>query len=179
MPDEIWAPVPEYEDLYQVSTHGRVRSHDRDMVLSRGRRAGIVIPRRGKMLALNPNKDGYAQVQLIRDGNRKMMRVHRLMLITFVGPPPHPTMEACHVNGVNTDNRIENLYWGTRSQNQQDSVRHGTQAMARRTHCPQMHPYDEQNTAFGPGGNVRRCRECDRTSARERARRNARIKRAS
>ena len=52
-------------------------------------------------------------------------RVHRLILETFVGPCP-PGMEACHGNGIRTDNRLENLRWDTRKANCADAVRHGT-----------------------------------------------------
>jgi hypothetical protein len=50
--------------------------------------------------------------------------VHELVLSTFAGlrPAKH---ECCHINGIPTDNRLENLRWGTRSDNIRDSVRHG------------------------------------------------------
>lgn len=41
-------------------------------------------------------------------------------------------------------------------------------ANARKTHCPQGHPFDEENTYFAPGTGDRRCRTCDK--ARDRAR---------
>jgi hypothetical protein len=54
-----------------------------------------------------------------------MYGVHRLVLEAFVGPCP-AGMEACHNNGVRTDNRLENLRWDTRSANCRDRIRHGT-----------------------------------------------------
>ena len=53
---------------------------------------------------------------------RKM--VHRLVLETYVGACP-PSMECRHLNGIKTDNRLENLAWGTREDNEKDKVRHG------------------------------------------------------
>lgn len=41
-------------------------------------------------------------------------------------------MEGCHKNGVNTDNRSENLRWGTKSSNAMDAVRHGTAGCLKR-----------------------------------------------
>ena len=52
-------------------------------------------------------------------------RVHRLVLELFVGPCPDG-MEACHNNGISSDNRVENLRWGTRKENQNDRNIHGT-----------------------------------------------------
>lgn len=52
--------------------------------------------------------------------------VHRLVLLTFVGPCPDG-MEACHNNGVRTDCRLENLRWDTRKNNHTDKWLHGTQ----------------------------------------------------
>lgn len=55
----------------------------------------------------------------------KTRYIHRLVLETFVGPCPNE-METRHLNGKPQDNRLENLCWGTRSENQLDSVKHGT-----------------------------------------------------
>jgi hypothetical protein len=51
--------------------------------------------------------------------------VHKLVLLAFVGPNP-PKYECLHANGDPADNRLVNLRWGTRSENIQDAVRHGT-----------------------------------------------------
>ncbi|MCE2925997.1 MAG: HNH endonuclease [Phycisphaeraceae bacterium] len=52
--------------------------------------------------------------------------VARAMLLAFVGPPPSPDKkQACHRNDVPTDDRIENLYWGSASDNVLDAVRNG------------------------------------------------------
>ncbi len=80
---------------------------------------------KSKWLISVKNSLGYSVVTLCKDGNRFNKRVHRLVLETYVGPCPEG-MEACHYNGVRTDNRLENLRWDTRSNNQLDAVRHGT-----------------------------------------------------
>jgi hypothetical protein len=70
--------------------------------------------------------EGYLRVTLWCDGRSHPRKVHRLILETFVGPCPEG-MEACHDpdrNGTNC--RLDNLRWGTRSENQRDSIRHGT-----------------------------------------------------
>ena len=68
---------------------------------------------------------GYHVVQLHHNGVSTNQYMHRLVLDTFVGPPP-VACEACHNNGIRTDNRLENLRWDTRSGNFADKPRHGT-----------------------------------------------------
>lgn len=70
---------------------------------------------------------GYFQVGLC-GGNRQnaffRKMVHRLVLETYIGPCPDG-METRHLNGNKTDNRLENLAWGTRIENERDKVQHG------------------------------------------------------
>jgi hypothetical protein len=79
--------------------------------------------------ALKPRKDrgGYFCVTLHKDGKPFTRRVARLILETSVGPCPEG-MEACHNNGIKTDNRPENLRWDTRKNNLTDRILHGTLA---------------------------------------------------
>lgn len=77
---------------------------------------------------VNPNS-GYCQMQLKTaiDGKvrYKTCRIHPLILKAFRGPKPKG-MQACHNNGIRTDNRIENLRWDTGKANQADRIDHGT-----------------------------------------------------
>jgi DNA-binding transcriptional regulator YiaG len=49
--------------------------------------------------------------------------VHRLVMLAFVGPCP-AGHEVRHINGDPSDNRLVNLRYGTRSENQKDRARH-------------------------------------------------------
>jgi hypothetical protein len=95
---------------------------------------GRIQGRRGKWRQLKPTlgrRSGYLHVDLRRPGQgssrerRVNKRVHHFILETFLGPPPI-VMECRHKNGIRTDNRLDNLLWGTRSDNMQDAVHHGT-----------------------------------------------------
>lgn len=66
------------------------------------------------------------------NGRPKSVPIHLLMLRAFVGPKPSPSHEARHLNGVPTDNRAENLAWGTRAENVEDKMRHGKALAVRR-----------------------------------------------
>ena len=71
--------------------------------------------------------NGYFQVGLFdksKQSHRFNKMVQRLVLETYVGPCPDG-MECRHLNGIRTDNRIENICWGTRKENEKDKVRHG------------------------------------------------------
>lgn len=108
-------PVPGYEGLYEVSDLGHVRSFPRVT------RSGV---RGGKMLKPYLRRDGYLEVYLYKEPRRKFSwLVHRLVLEAFVGKCPEG-LEALHGGKDKTDNRLENLKWGTRSQNMgEDRVR--------------------------------------------------------
>jgi hypothetical protein len=109
--NEQWKPVS-YAPGYEISNVGNVRSS-----------------KRGTPRLLKPGVAGtngeYGQVALMIDGKRSNRLVHRLVLEAFVGPCPEG-MEARHINGDASDNRVENLEWSTHMDNMQDKVAHGT-----------------------------------------------------
>jgi len=80
----------------------------------------------GKLRKLNPvvNSNGRLNVKLRKEGRTYTRLVYHLILETFIGPCPNG-MECCHKNDMKTDNRLENLYWGTRFENMQDAIRNG------------------------------------------------------
>lgn len=64
---------------------------------------------------------GHLHVNLHQDGSKRTFRLHRLVLELFVGPCPEG-MEAMHTPDPDpTNNRVTNLKWGTRKENQQES----------------------------------------------------------
>ncbi len=67
---------------------------------------------------------GYWQVTLCGNGRRVCRHVHPLILRAFVGPPA-PGHECRHLDGSRTNNRLDNLAWGTRLENNQDKIAHG------------------------------------------------------
>lgn len=136
---EEWKPVPGYEGLYEVSDLGRVRSVPRVQVTN-------TCTRRLKGRVLKPRKLAGHHKVMLSDASfkRKDLLVHRLVLFTFVGEPPEG-YEACHRNDIGTDNRLINLYWGTRSENVYDQINNGLHHNASKTHCHRGHPYSGDN----------------------------------
>jgi len=80
----------------------------------------------GRWLNPGTNSGGYKQITLVQNREQHSKKVHRLVLETFAGPCPEGT-ECCHNNGIRTDNRLCNLRWGTRLENNRDKQIHGTE----------------------------------------------------
>lgn len=121
---EIWLAVPGYENMYEVSDLGRVRSVDRECPhpLSKNKTRR----RKGKIISPRPSsRCGHLKLNLCKNGIQKGRYVHQLVLAAFVGPYPEG-MEIRHLNGIADDNRLVNLAYGTRKENTEDSRRHGT-----------------------------------------------------
>lgn len=110
--NEIWKNIEGYNGKYQVSTLGRVRSVERTIINSRGRKQSF------KETILRPDHapNGYERVGLFHIGRLKHRRVAKLVYEAFVGPVPEG-MEIDHLNGNNTDNRLENLRICTHKEN--------------------------------------------------------------
>lgn len=99
--DETWKDIPGYENLYQISDQGRVKS------LKFGKE---------KVLKPGLGSDGYCQVQLFKNGEMKNFRVHRLVSLVFI-PNPDNKPFVDHINGIKNDNSVKNLRWCTHKEN--------------------------------------------------------------
>jgi len=148
---ETWLPVPGYEDLYEVSDLGRVRSL-RVWNGHGGYNNDIHIL--GGWLS----RAGYRMVAFGANGATVTRYVHHLVAEVFIGPRPKGA-EVRHLDGNPANSRRINLAYGTRSDNVFDAVGHGTHQQVRKTHCPAGHEYTPMNTYRPPrGGRV--CRTC-------------------
>ncbi|MGC5028163.1 NUMOD4 motif-containing HNH endonuclease [Tsukamurella sp. DT100] len=143
---------------YEVSDIGRVRSISRTITSSNGYQRRL----NGRVLRGTPSDSGHLLVDLCDGGRRWNAKVHVLVAAAFYGPRPEG-METRHLDGDPTNNRVENLRYGTRSENHLDRVLHGTHKNAAKTHCPQGHPYSGGNLSISHRSNgheFRRCRAC-------------------
>ena len=75
----------------------------------------------------------YFRVQVMIDGKKKKIAVHVCVLRAFRGERPYGLV-ARHLNGVSTDNRLDNLMWGTVEENNADKIAHGHSPKGSRHH---------------------------------------------
>jgi hypothetical protein len=159
---EHWLPIPDWEDLYEASDGGRIRSIDR--IVARG---GHSIQLKGRILkAARHKRDGRLHVILSRGGKHTSIIVSVAVARTFHGPRPAGA-DVCHNDGDPGNNRASNLRYDTHSGNMRDMRLHGTDSMLNRKSCRYGHPLKGGNIYWTPRG-TRECRTCRRDNARKR-----------
>lgn len=110
---EIWKVVEEFP-AYDVSSHGRVR--------------------RGSLVRkLSADKKGYLSVVLWDGDRHKKFSIGRLVAAVFIGNRPDGCVVR-HRNGDNSTNNVENLCYGTPSENEADKIEHGTRLAGEKHH---------------------------------------------
>lgn len=97
--NEKWFPIVGYEDLYEVSNYGRVRSLNY-------RKKGV-----RKVLKCHARLGYYIKTSLVKNGVRKYYRVHRLVVQAFLPQPMEGQKQVEHINTDKRDNRVQNLRW--------------------------------------------------------------------
>ena len=118
--EEIWKDVIGYEGLYQVSNYGNIKGLERVC----GHYKGGLRTYKERMLSRTLHKDGYLKVGLTKDSQLRQFSIHRLVCEAFLENKenkPHVN----HINGIKTDNRLENLEWVTCSENLSHAFRIG------------------------------------------------------
>lgn len=107
---EAWKSIIGYEGVYEVSSHGRVRSLTR--IVDYGTYKKVVS---GKVL--NPCKSRYVQVNLYSDGLIKKAYVHRLVAEAF-HKDFNPLLQVDHLDMNKRNNHVSNLEMVTNRVNQ-------------------------------------------------------------
>lgn len=152
-----WREVPGHVG-YEVSDTGLVRSLDRHVPSANPRYKSGKKFIRGR--TLSPiSTGGYLYVS---GGRSVKIKVHVAVAAAFIGPRPDGLVIR-HLDGNYKNNRVDNLAYGTQSENMQDAAQHGVLWTTKRTHCPRGHAYDEENTYWNR--NHRYCRACNRERA--------------
>lgn len=113
--NELWAPVPidDFKNQYQVSSLGRVKSLERDIIRTNG-----VFRTQEKILTPFTDKNGYLIVSL---GRSNKHYIHRLVAKAFI-PNPNNLPQIDHINTIKHDNNVSNLRWCSPKENMSNSL---------------------------------------------------------
>ena len=132
---EEWRAVVGWEELYEVSSLGRVRSLPRTVPVVGHRLANYTSKHlRGRVLSGWVANNGYLTVGLGGKAATRYYLVHRLVCEAFHGPAPKG-YEVCHGPNGKLDNRASQIRWGTRSENHGiDRDRDGTKIFGEKHH---------------------------------------------
>ena len=123
--DEIWKNIHGYEGYYMISNLGRVKSLER-ICYYNVHKTNIRNSRLKKERILKTTIDafGYKSVNVSVNSKNKILKIAKLIAKAFIpNPENHPIIN--HINGVKSDNRIENLEWCTYKHNVNHAIETG------------------------------------------------------
>lgn len=116
--EEIWKDIKGYEGCYQVSSFGRVRSLERDVITPSGR----IYHYKGQLITNNVSSPkNYVKVTLCNGFSQKKISIHRLVAEVFV-PNPDCLPEIDHIDGDRHNNIASNLRWVNRKENMANEI---------------------------------------------------------
>lgn len=124
-----WKEIIGYEGRYEASDDGQIRGLTRSVKHNYG---GLKIVR-GVVIKHGFTTQGYASLDLCKEGKATTRLVHRIIAETFI-PNPANLPQINHINGIKTDNRVANLEWVSVSGNQLHSYRMGLSKSGRLHH---------------------------------------------
>ena len=105
---EVWKSIEGFENYYQISNLGRVRSLIRKSTGTNTKKEIILKPEK--------LKNGYLRYNFSKNSIKKRFLAHRIVAKYFI---ENYNNKKCvnHINGIRDDNRSENLEWNTHSEN--------------------------------------------------------------
>jgi len=111
---EEWSDIAGFEDCYQISDNGNMRSKDRTVTDANGVNRNF----KSKPVRIWVKDGHYCKVSLSKGNIKKSFTVHRLVAIAFI-PNPLNKITVNHIDGNRHNNHVSNLEWATYNENMQ------------------------------------------------------------
>lgn len=117
---EIWKSIKDFEEYYEVSNFGRIKSLARIIITGKGFRRII----KEKILSPGHYKKGYEFVCLCNSEEKikKQLSIHRIVAMEFIQNPENKP-QVNHIDGNILNNCVSNLEWNTNSENNRHAYR--------------------------------------------------------
>ena len=153
--EEVWKDVIGYEDCYQISNTGKIRSKDRFVRVCGGGKRFIS----GKLIKPIKCRNGYLEASLSKDGNRKVFLLHRLVAMHFI-ENPNKLPEVNHKDENIENCEAENLEWCTSKYNANYGTRNERMMIGRE--LKPVLQYEKDGSFIKKWDSMMEaCRECD------------------
>ena len=102
MKKELWKDIIGYDGMYRISNRGRVMS------LKFGK---------SKILKASKGNNGYRRATMIKGDGKALYKYVARLVVQHFHPDWDENLEVDHINGVKTENHIENLRMVTHQEN--------------------------------------------------------------
>lgn len=117
--DSIFKPIKDFEDMYEISNYGIIKSVDRNIICKDGQ----IKPVKSRYIRPADNGHGYKFVNLWKDNKQHRYYVHRLVAETFLSNPDNLS-EVNHIDNNKANNSVNNLEWCNRLYNERQKLKH-------------------------------------------------------
>ena len=114
---EVWKPIKDYEELFEVSNTGKVRR-----IASYSWCGNLIKLKKPKIKKFTSNRNGYPMVGLYKGQTQKHVAIHRLVAQAFI-PNPENLPQVNHKDEDKTNNHVNNLEWCTNEYNSRYGTR--------------------------------------------------------
>lgn len=134
---EVWKEIKGYEDSHLISNLGKIKSLQRYVKAKGGSKRQV----KGRIIKQCIDSVGYFAAKI----NNKTIRIHRILGETFL---ENPTNLPCinHINGIKTDNSLQNLEWCSYSENNKHAydikLKHANPTLGEKNHLSKLSELD-------------------------------------
>lgn len=117
--DSIFKSIKGFENMYEISNYGIIKSVDRNIICKDGQ----IKPIKSRYIRPADNGHGYKFVYLWKNNKQHRYYVHRLVAETFLSNPDNLN-EVNHIDNNKANNNVNNLEWCNRLYNERQKFKH-------------------------------------------------------